>query len=265
MSSAHSKYVGLLPVEQSDELVRPADLKNYQSPKRPSSLGERALRSLALFLIMFCVCLSAILAWRSNGNMARQMAADLYQKFGWLAPQQAPAAQKVPETTAVIASTGHSSREIEEILGADHSTIARDRIAAGQEQMTRSSDQTATNITQAASAQARGIAAEVRVDEASLQLRSPQAPSERGKQLSAAGGHDSSCFPSASAVLEHHRGGWPSWTLKAPGHEGTVCWFASARPRTADHRREKMPRTEIVGTRENALPAPPAGWVGGLP
>jgi hypothetical protein len=300
----------LLPVEPSDEFVRPADLKNDQSPNRQSSLVERALRALALFLIMLCVSLSAILAWRSYGNMARQMTADLYRQLGWLAPQRAPTAQKVHDTTAVVASAGHSSQEIEEVLSVDHSTIARvnrnerpnnetdanatsrvaayraqqqldaDRIAAGQDQMTRSTDQTATIITQAAPAhQARGIAAEIRADGASSQpmmrlniepteARSPQALSEKGKQLSAASGHDSSCFPSASAVLEHHRGGWPSWTLKAPGHEGTVCWYASARPRTSDHRREMTPRKEIVGATENGLPAPPARagwWAGGLP
>jgi hypothetical protein len=38
-------------------------------------------------------------------------------------------------------------------------------------------------------------------------------------------GHDSTCYPSASDVRQSHPGAWPSWTLRAPGHEGTRCWY----------------------------------------
>jgi hypothetical protein len=37
------------------------------------------------------------------------------------------------------------------------------------------------------------------------------------------------CFSSASAVRQNQPGAWPSWTLQAPGHEGTKCWYASAK------------------------------------
>jgi hypothetical protein len=87
---------------------------------------------------------------------------------------------------------------------------------------------------------------------------------ERGKRSSAVSGHDASCFPSASAVLENHPGGWPSWTLKAAGHEGTLCWYAAGRPRgsdhrpmASDHRSETTSKKETVGTTENRLSAPP--------
>jgi hypothetical protein len=255
---AHSRYRGLLlPIEPSDEFVRPADLKNDQSRNRQWSLCKRALQTLAHFLITFCVFLAAILAWRSYGNVARQMTADLYRQLGWSAPQ-AQTAHKIPDTPAVAASA----------LYHDQQQFDADRIVAGQDQ--------------AASAQADGVAAGSRADVVSSQpmislnilniksteAGSPQTLSEKGKQLSAAGGRDSSCFPSASAVLQNHRGGWPSWTLKAPGHEGTICWYASARPSARDHRREMTPGKEIVGTTENGLPAPPARadwWGGGLP
>jgi hypothetical protein len=114
-------------------------------------------------------------------------------------------------------------------------------IATGQEQLTHNADQTATSIDQAPS-KATGIPTDSRGDAASLRptlrlnikptaARPPQALSERGKQPSAtSGGHDAStCFPSASAVLQNHPRGWPTWTLKAPRHEGT------ARPRGSDH------------------------------
>jgi hypothetical protein len=32
------------------------------------------------------------------------------------------------------------------------------------------------------------------------------------------------CLPSPSAVRQDHPGAWPSWTLRALGHEGTKCW-----------------------------------------
>jgi hypothetical protein len=45
----------------------------------------------------------------------------------------------------------------------------------------------------------------------------------------------STCFPSASAVRQSHPGRWPSWTLRAPGHEGTRCWYAARRATAHDH------------------------------
>jgi hypothetical protein len=52
----------------------------------------------------------------------------------------------------------------------------------------------------------------------------------------AAGREASTCFPSASAVRESIPGAWPSWTLRAPGHEGTRCWYASTRGGAHEHR-----------------------------
>jgi hypothetical protein len=56
---------------------------------------------------------------------------------------------------------------------------------------------------------------------------------ERERQLVAASVHVSTCFPSASAVRQDHPEAWPSWTLRAPGHEGTKCWYAASRPTPA--------------------------------
>jgi hypothetical protein len=35
----------------------------------------------------------------------------------------------------------------------------------------------------------------------------------------------SPCLSSASAVRQEHPGSWPTWTLRAQGHEGVKCWF----------------------------------------
>jgi hypothetical protein len=47
--------------------------------------------------------------------------------------------------------------------------------------------------------------------------------------------HTSTCLPSASAVRQDHPGAWPSWTLRALGHEGTKCWYAGTRATAHDH------------------------------
>jgi hypothetical protein len=56
-----------------------------------------------------------------------------------------------------------------------------------------------------------------RPTESGTEARPPLPPPESG--------HDSTCYPSASDLRQSHPGAWPSWTLRAPGHEGTRCWY----------------------------------------
>jgi hypothetical protein len=91
---------------------------------------------------------------------------------------------------------------------------------------------------------------DIKPTESGVEARPPQTLPERGNQLLAASGHDSTCFPSASAVRQNHPEAWPSWTLRAPGHEGTRCWYAATRTTANDHRSEMMPRKGTVGTPE---------------
>lgn len=118
---------------------------------------------------------------------------------------------------------------------------------------------------QAHSAKAKGIAIERQAEPVSLQptmhldrkpteASPPQTLAERGKQAFASDGHDPTCFPSASAVLQNHPGVWPSWTLRAPGHQGTRCWYVATRTITSDRRSGLMP----FETTENGIAAPPA-------
>jgi hypothetical protein len=188
----------------------------------------------------------------------------------------------------IVAGQELITRSIDEIatsIAAGQAAMTRgtDQTAAtittGQAQMTHNTDQTTTSVDEAPSTKASSIAVESRADVAPLQLALrvdakpsqaglPQTSSERGKQLPAVSGHDASCFPSASAVLQNHPGASPAWTLRAPGHEGTQCWHAAARPsgsdhrpRAAAHRREMMPKErETDGTTENGLIAPPARY-----
>jgi hypothetical protein len=168
------------------------------------------------------------------------------------------------DQTATGAAAGQ-----EPTTGGSDQTVAA--ITIGQGQIARNIDQTATSVDQAPSARASSITVESRGDGASLQptarlnitpteAKPTQTSSERGKQLPAASGHDASCFPSAAAVLQNHPGSSPSWTLRAPGHEGSQCWRAAARPSGSDHRSQMVQRNETVGTTANELSAPPAPY-----
>jgi hypothetical protein len=75
---------------------------------------------------------------------------------------------------------------------------------------------------------------DTRPTEGDIQAGPPQMLPERGRRSSAASRDDSTCLPSASAVRQSHPGAWPSWTLRAPGHENTICWYAGTRT-TAHH------------------------------
>jgi hypothetical protein len=190
---------------------------------------ENHSRALSRVLITFCSGVAATLAWWSYGDAARQMIASSYPQLLWLAPPRPLTAPEAPEM--IVPSPNQLD----------------DRVVAGQE-LTRNTDQTTPSADQAPSAQAAdSIPLESRGDAASseptvplntkpTEAKAPQTLSEKGKQLSTANQHDASCFPSASAVLRNHPGGRPTWTLRAPGHEGTQCWYAAARPRVSNPR-----------------------------
>jgi hypothetical protein len=281
-----ARYAGLLPVDPSGEPspIRPTTLENERFPNRQPSRRKRA--ALPRFAIAFGAGVAATLACWSYGDAARQMASS-HLRLGWLAPRGATA-EKTPDMVALTASAGPDKQQLDEVLRDLHAMRQSiDRIATSQEQITRTIDQIATSqeltrntdeansIAQAPASDASRITLERRTDAASLQPTErfdirptdprAQTLSEKGRQLSAASRHDASCFSSAAAVLQNHPGGWPSWTLKAPGHEGTLCWYAAARPRGSDHRpvasehqSETTASKETVGTTENRFSSPPA-------
>jgi hypothetical protein len=281
-----ARYPGLLPVEPSDEPspIRPTTLENEWFPNWQPSLRKRGSPALSRLLIAFCAGVAATVAWGSYGGVARRMIANSYPQLGWLARRGAITTPKARDMVAPTASAAPFPDQIDEVLR-DVRAIRQsiDRIAAGQDEITRnidqiaaatgqeptrSTDETTGRTAQAPATDATRITVESRTARASstrfdikpTEARPPQTVSERDKPLSAASRHDASCFPSASAALQNHPGGWPSWTLRAAGHEGTLCWYAAGRPRGSDHRTETTPRKEIVGTTENRLSAPPAPY-----
>jgi hypothetical protein len=249
--SAHSRYPGLLPIEPSEDFFRPIDLKPEDVPFpncEPSA--RKPLR--ARFLIAFCTGAATTLLWHSYGDAAREMIANLDPQFGWLAPRPALTAQS-RHTPDVIGQAAPSAEQLNAMsIDLDMAEPNADKnattIATDREPTTRSTDQIATShepttrsTDQTAATKASGIPVQSRADEASLQpaerfdrkpteAKPPRTLPEKRKPLSVASGHDPSCFPSASAVLQNHPGGWPTWTFRAPGHEGTICWYAAAPP-----------------------------------
>jgi hypothetical protein len=59
------------------------------------------------------------------------------------------------------------------------------------------------------------------------------------------------CFSSANEVRQEKPGAWPSWTLRAPGHGGTKCWYATTRAAAHDHQTSVMAKAEHAGAKEN--------------
>ncbi len=68
-----------------------------------------------------------------------------------------------------------------------------------------------------------------------IEARPPQTLPQREGQSLTPGPDASTCFHSASAVRQNYPGRWPSWTLRAPGHGGTRCWYATRRATARDH------------------------------
>jgi hypothetical protein len=250
-------------------------------------------RSLVRVVIAFCTGVAITLLWQSSyGDAARERIAKLYRQVGWLAAPPpitaetviAPAGPPAEQPNAMSFDFAAVGQNIEKTVtpiavGQEPTTRSTDQMVTAQEQMIRNTDQSAISVDEASATKTSNVTVESRPDVPSLQPaarlteeRPPQTLSERGKRSSAASEHDASCFASASAVLQNHPGAWPTWTLKVTGHEGSMCWYAAARPRGSDHRRERMPKEkETVRTAEHELFAPVApygrggSWERGLP
>jgi hypothetical protein len=234
-------------VQKAPDMIAPAGLA---APHPDATLGDD-LHAIRLNLDR--IVAGQELITRSVDEIATRIAAEqewMRRSIGQTATMQEPTARSIDQTAAIITT--------------------------GQGQMTSNTDQTTTSVDPARSATISSIAVESRGDAVSLQpaLRADIKPSEvglaqtlseRGKPSSPESGHDASCFPSASAVLQNHPGASPTWTMRAPGHEGTLCWRVAARPNGSDHRpsasahrRELMPKEpEADGAKENTLFPPP--------
>ena len=154
-----------------DATLRPASLRNDPLPTDRPSLGRRASRSVARFLVTVCIGVAATLAWQSYGGTAQQMIASAAPQLGRLlsppamdppsgreiaaeppsppavqafaAPQAASAPQAAPaasETAASTASTAPSPESQQlETMAHDLAAVRQsvEQLAASQELMAR--------------------------------------------------------------------------------------------------------------------------------
>jgi hypothetical protein len=82
---------------------------------------------------------------------------------------------------------------------------------------------------------------DIKPTENGIEARPP--PQKEGQSL--APSQDASpCFPSASAVRRNYPEGRPSWTLRAPGHEGTRCWYPTKQTAPDTRAKETLPTKE---------------------
>jgi len=82
--AGYDLFPGLRVAEQSlGATLHPTDLKNDQFSSDRPSLGTRAARALARFLIAAFIGVAATLAWQSYGEAAKQMTASWAQQLGW--------------------------------------------------------------------------------------------------------------------------------------------------------------------------------------
>jgi hypothetical protein len=132
--------------------VLPADLKNDRYPNGRSSVGRRALTALVRFLTIFCIGVSATLAWQSYGEVVREMVASSYPQLSWLAPQAEPVPQNAPDVIGLASRTVPQPNAMSVDLDAVRQNIDRiaTSIASSQEQMTGSADRIATSQQQIA-------------------------------------------------------------------------------------------------------------------
>ena len=118
----------------ADLSIRPSRDAIIQRP----SLGKRASRGLARFLIIFCLGVAATLGWQSYGDDAREMIANSYPQLSWLAPQAAPLAQTASDRPAP-APSATPSPELTQLkeMSLAFATMRQsvDQLAASQQQM----------------------------------------------------------------------------------------------------------------------------------
>jgi hypothetical protein len=136
-----------------------ADLESNAYQNEVSSVGERALITPVRVLIIFCIGVSATLAWQSYGD--REMIASSYPQLSGLAPQVEPVPLSAADVIGLAARTasspdqqqpnailldlGEVRQSINQLAISIASSQGRtDQMATTQEQIARSVDRMAT-------------------------------------------------------------------------------------------------------------------------
>jgi hypothetical protein len=107
---------------------------SLEAPIMRPSLGRRALRRLAHFLLVFGVGVGTTLTWQAYGDAARVMIANSTPQLGWLEPQTALV---VPIAPAPAGATSSDPQQLALSVAAVRQSVdlLTAQLAAGQGQM----------------------------------------------------------------------------------------------------------------------------------
>jgi hypothetical protein len=103
-----------------------ADLNDDLLRAARTSRGRRIMLAATRFALTFCIGIGATLAWQPYGDAAREMIASSSPQLGWLAPQ----ASAMPAVSGPV-QNGAAPADLDAVRE------RIDRIATGQDQMTR--------------------------------------------------------------------------------------------------------------------------------
>jgi hypothetical protein len=158
-------------------------------PNERSSVGKRALITLVRVLLIFCIGVSATLAWQSYGD--REMIARSYPQLSGLAPQVEPVPPNAADViglasrtasspdqqqpNAILLDLGVVQQNINQLAISIASSQGRtDRMATTQEQIARSVDRMATTQEQIARGVDRMATTQEQIARSVDQLRADQ-------------------------------------------------------------------------------------------
>src|SRR5215470_16205718 len=104
----------LLPIEPSDEFVRPVELKpvGVRLLKAWPSLRRRAVRVLASLPIAFCTGLAIGLLRQSYGDAAKEMIANSHPPLRWLATEPSPIALNSHPSDIIVPVAPSSTEQL---------------------------------------------------------------------------------------------------------------------------------------------------------
>jgi hypothetical protein len=107
---------------------------SLEAPIMRPSLGRRAFRRLAHFLLVFGVGVGTTLTWQAYGDAARVMIANSTPQLGWLEPQTALV---VPIAPAPAGATSSDPQQLALSVAAVRQSVdlLTAQLAAGQGQM----------------------------------------------------------------------------------------------------------------------------------
>jgi len=113
------------------------DFSHHHPAEMRPPFRRRVLRSVARFLIIFCVGVCSTLAWQSYGDAARAMIAKSSPHLGWLAPHPVAVSSTTPRAAAQASAASAELQQLAFGLAAIRQSVdlLTTQLASGQQQI----------------------------------------------------------------------------------------------------------------------------------